>query len=131
MCMYKDCEKEVYDRGVCHKHYDLYKMFVGKTLSWSGLELMGLVNPETPTEVRCIVEGCASIRRAKGLCSNHYQQARYGGKQINKMLPESPKCEVCSKPARMIEGRQLVNQRGSVVCASCWQKEFEANRPKA
>lgn len=61
----KHCEKEVYAKGVCKKHYEQIrrKGFIYET-NWAR---------RSPA---CTVEGCENLQKAKGYCDRHYQQIR-------------------------------------------------------
>lgn len=61
----KYCEKEIYAKGVCKKHYEQIRR-------------KGIVyetNWEKQPSV-CMVAGCPNIPKAKGFCDRHYQQVR-------------------------------------------------------
>lgn len=94
MCKFHKCEKQVVQRGVCSEHYNLLRMFVGKTLTWSALELLGLTTEKVSEAFQCKSIGCqAQFHKANGYCSKHYQGSRT--ERVNNQC-EYPACD---KPA--------------------------------
>jgi hypothetical protein len=74
----------------------------------------------------CSVQDCPLPRLARGLCSNHYQQAKYAG-VLDEVAPNpSTVCEHCGKP--IPKGRRW----GAKFCSTdCKQASVDAARHAA
>jgi hypothetical protein len=94
-------------------------MFVGKTLTWAALELLGYTNAIDVVPFQCKKAGCtARFHKAKGYCVNHYMISRSNKPQI------CEHADGCDKNAILIDGKQLLLE-GKAYCGRHYNELFK------
>ncbi len=83
MCSIDGCERPIFARGWCQRHYTAWKRN-GNPLAW-----------KKPSRGGCSVEGCIAPHCAKGLCDNHYRQSK------NKPRRPNRPCDWCGEQLSM------------------------------
>lgn len=121
-CSVEGCDRDVYARGMCTKHYQRERSRQHVAGTWQNII-------RTAPSV-CTVEGCDNKAKSRGLCSKHYQAHRdelirankWGTKKKKRVHCKREDCSrpifkhgLCHKHFFEADANEVQQQRGEIV----------------